>query len=104
MYQRSADWFLGEPFNILSYTALIYLFAEICDMIPYELIISTGDTHIYLNHIKQMEEQINRTVLVKPILKINPDVKNKNIEEIKFEDFELIGYQSHPTIKGTMAV
>lgn len=104
MYQRSADWFLGEPFNILSYTALIYLFAEICDMTPYELIISTGDTHIYLNHIKQMEEQINRTVLVKPILEINPDVKNKKIEEIQFEDFELIGYQSHLPIKGTMAV
>jgi dihydrofolate reductase/thymidylate synthase len=104
MYQRSADWFLGEPFNILSYTILIYLLAEICSMKPYELIISTGDTHIYQNHITQMKEQINKTPLSKPILKINPSVKNKNIEQIDINDFELIGYFSHPTIKGLMAV
>ena len=104
MYQRSADWFLGEPFNILSYTALIYLFATMCDMIPNELIISTGDTHIYSNHVEQMKEQISRSYLTKPKLWINPDVKNKSIEEITIDDFELIGYFSHPTIKGKMAV
>ena len=60
MYQRSADWFLGEPFNILSYTVLIYLFATMCNMIPKELIISTGDTHIYSNHVEQMKEQPNQ--------------------------------------------
>jgi dihydrofolate reductase/thymidylate synthase len=104
MYQRSADWFLGEPFNILSYTALIYLFATICDMEPKELIISTGDTHIYSNHLEQMKEQISRPCLVKPKLWINPDVKNKKLEDITIDDFDLIGYFSHPTIKGKMAV
>ena len=104
MYQRSADWFLGEPFNILSYTALVYLFAEICDMIPYELVISTGDTHIYSNHMEQMKEQLSRSYLAKPRLWINPDVKNKELHEISIDDFDLIGYFSHPTIKGKMAV
>ena len=104
MYQRSADWFLGEPFNILSYTALIYLFATICDMKPKELIISTGDTHIYSNHVEQMKEQISRPCLAKPKLWINPDVKNKKLEDITINDFDLIGYFSHPTIKGKMAV
>ena len=104
MYQRSADWFLGEPFNILSYTALIYLFAEICDMKPKELIISTGDTHLYSNHLGQTMEMISRAPLTKPKLWINPDVKNKNLKDITIDDFDLIGYFSHPTIKGRMAV
>ena len=104
MYQRSADWFLGEPFNILSYTALIYLFATICDMKPRELIISTGDTHIYSNHVEQMKKQISRESFTKPKLWINPDVKNKKLEDITIDDFDLIGYFSHPTIKGKMAV
>ena len=104
MYQRSADWFLGEPFNILSYTVLIHLFAEMCDMIPKELIISTGDTHIYSNHVEQIKEQLERTYLTKPRLWINPDVKNKELHEITIDDFDLIGYFSHPTIKGKMAV
>ena len=104
MYQRSADWFLGEPFNILSYTVLIYLFAHMCDMKPNELIISTGDTHIYSNHLDQMKEQINRSYLTKPKLWVNPDVKNKELNEITIDDFDLIGYFSHPTIKGKMAV
>ena len=104
MYQRSADWFLGEPFNILSYTVLIYLFATMCDMMPHELVISTGDTHIYSNHKEQMIEQIQRSYLTKPKLWINPDVKNKNIDEITIDDFDLVGYFSHPTIKGKMAV
>ena len=104
MYQRSADWFLGEPFNILSYTVLIYLFATMCNMIPKELVISTGDTHIYSNHIEQMKIQMDRSYLTKPKLWINPDVKNKNIEDITIDDFDLVGYFSHPTIKGKMAV
>lgn len=104
MYQRSADWFLGEPFNILSYTILIYLFATMCNMIPKELIISTGDTHIYSNHINQIKEQMKRSYLTKPKLWINPDVKNKNIEDITIDDFDLVGYFSHSTIKGKMAV
>ena len=104
MYQRSADWFLGEPFNILSYSILIYLIASITDMVPKDLIISTGDTHIYSNHREQMKEQTIRTPLVLPKLWINPDVKNKNINEITIDDFDLIGYFSHPTIKGKMAV
>jgi dihydrofolate reductase / thymidylate synthase len=104
MYQRSADWFLGEPFNILSYTILIYLFATICNMIPKELVISTGDTHIYSNHVNQIKEQMKRSYLTKPKLWINPDVKNKNIEDITIDDFDLVGYFSYPTIKGKMAV
>lgn len=104
MYQRSADWFLGEPFNILSYTVLIYLFATICDMKPKELIISTGDTHIYSNHIEQMKEQVSRKPIAKPRLWINPEVKNKKLEDITIDDFDLIGYFCHPTIKGKMAV
>jgi len=104
MYQRSADWFLGEPFNILSYAALVYLFATISDMKPKELIISTGDTHIYSNHLEQMKEQISRESLTKPKLWINPDVKNKKLEDITIDDFDLICYFSHPTIKGKMAV
>jgi dihydrofolate reductase / thymidylate synthase len=104
MYQRSADWFLGEPFNILSYSILIYLFAEICDMKPKELIISTGDTHIYSNHIEQMKEQIYRIPITKPKLWINPNIKNKDLKDISIDDFDLIGYFSYPTIKGKMAV
>ena len=104
MYQRSADWFLGEPFNILSYTILIYLFATITDMVPNELIISTGDTHIYSNHVEQMREQTKRSIITKPKLWINPDVKNKKLEDITIDDFDLVGYFCHPTIKGKMAV
>jgi|TARA_B110000259_G_scaffold164876_2_gene191274 dihydrofolate reductase/thymidylate synthase len=104
MYQRSADWFLGEPFNILSYTILIYLFAKLTDMKPKELIISTGDTHIYSNHIEQIKEQMSRSYLTKPKLWINPDIKNKKLDEITIDDFDLIGYFSHPVIKGIMAV
>jgi len=104
MYQRSADWFLGEPFNILSYAILVYLFATICDMKPKELIISTGDTHIYATHTKQMEEQLSRIPLSLPCLWVNPEVKNKEINDISIDDFDLIGYFSHPTIKGNMAV
>ena len=73
-------------------------------MEPKELIISTGDTHIYSNHLEQMKEQISRPCLVKPKLWINPDVKNKKLEDITIDDFDLIGYFSHPTIKGKMAV
>ena len=75
-----------------------------CDMKPKELIISTGDTHIYSNHLDQMKEQINRSYLTKPKLWVNPDVKNKELNEITIDDFDLIGYFSHPTIKGKMAV
>jgi thymidylate synthase len=67
-------------------------------------VICTGDTHIYLNHIEQMKEQLNRNPLSKPKLYINPEVRDKNIDDITIEDFELIGYNSHPTIKGKMAV
>ena len=75
-----------------------------CNMIPKELIISTGDTHIYSNHINQIKEQMKRSYLTKPKLWINPDVKNKNIEDITIDDFDLVGYFSHSTIKGKMAV
>lgn len=104
MYQRSADWFLGEPFNILSYTILLYILAMKCDMKPDKLIITTGDTHIYKNHIEQMKEQITRNILTQPKLIVNPEVKYKKFVDIIPDDFELFGYFSHPTIKGKMAI
>ena len=104
MYQRSVDVFLGLPFNIFSYAALTYLFAAMCDMKPKELIISTGDTHIYSDHIQQIETQSKRDPMLRPILVMNPAVKNKSIEEIVLDDFDVIGYFHHGVLKGKMAV
>jgi thymidylate synthase len=104
MYQRSVDCFLGLPFNILSYAVLTYVLATICDMTPYELIISTGDTHIYNNHLEQIQEQLERIPFSPPTLRVNPDIKYKEIEDITIEDFEVIGYCHHPPLKAKMAV
>jgi dihydrofolate reductase/thymidylate synthase len=104
MYQRSCDVFLGLPFNIFSYTVLTYILAKKCGMTPKRLVISLGDTHIYTNHIEQVKEQLKRPILSYPILKVNDDVTNKSIEEINIDDFELIGYFPHNSIKAPMAV
>lgn len=104
LYQRSVDCFLGLPFNIFSYTVLTYTIAEICGLVPKELIVSTGDTHIYKNHIEQVKTQIEREPYDSPILRINPCVKTKKIEEITLEDMELLDYQCHPKINGEMSV
>lgn len=104
MYQRSVDTFLGFPWNILSYSVLTYILATKCGMLPKELIISTGDTHIYKDHIDQVKQQLLRNPLPFPKLNINPNVKNKEIEEITIDDFEILGYFSHPTINAKMSV
>ena len=102
MYQRSVDVFLGLPFNIASYALLTHLIAHHCDLKVGELIISTGDTHIYKDHIDQVKEQLTRTEFPLPTLYLNFD--KKNIFEIKMDDILLEGYQSHGPIKAKMAV
>lgn len=104
VYNRSQDTFLGVPFNIASYTVLTYIIAKLCDMKPKELIVSTGDTHIYTTHIKQVQEQLTRKPLAQPVLVVSDDIKMKDLNDITVDDFELIGYIHHPTIKAPMAI
>jgi thymidylate synthase len=102
LYQRSADVFLGVPFNIASYALLIQMVAQVCDLQPGEFIHTTGDTHIYLNHIEQSKLQLTREFRPLPQLKLNPSIKN--IFDFKYEDIEILGYDPHPTIKAEIAV
>lgn len=102
MYQRSVDVYLGLPFNIASYALLTHLIAQVCGLKVAELIISTGDTHIYKNHIDQVNEQLTRTEYPLPKLWINPEVKD--IEKFTMSDIKLIDYQSHGQLKAPMAV
>lgn len=102
LYQRSADIFLGVPFNIASYALLTMMIAQVCDLKPGEFVHTFGDAHLYSNHIDQAKEQLSRTPKTLPTLKINPDVKD--IFEFKFEDFELLNYEAHPHIKAEVAV
>ena len=102
LYQRSADVFLGVPFNIASYALLTLMIAQVCDMEPGEFIHSFGDVHLYSNHFEQANLQLTRTPFLLPQLKINSAVKD--IFGFKFEDFELLNYQSHPGIKAPVAV
>lgn len=104
MYQRSVDVFLGLPFNILSYAVLTHIIAFQLDMIPKELIISTGDTHIYKNHIEQIKKQLGNDLYAFPILKLNNCIKTKKLSQINIEDFDIIGYFSNEKIKGEMAI
>jgi thymidylate synthase len=102
LYQRSADIFLGVPFNIASYAILTLMIAQVCNLKPGEFIHTLGDAHLYSNHIEQAKLQLTRDLRKLPTLKINPEVKN--IFEFKFEDFTLEGYDPHPHIKAAVAV
>lgn len=102
LYQRSADIFLGVPFNIASYALLTLMMAQVCDLEPGDFIHTFGDAHIYTNHIEQVELQLSRDFYPLPQMKMNPEVKD--IFDFKYEDFELVGYESHPHIKGEVSV
>jgi thymidylate synthase len=102
MYQRSADIFLGVPFNIASYALLTMMMAQVTGLKPGDFVHTFGDAHIYLNHIDQVKLQLTREPFPLPQMKINPEVKN--IFDFKFDDFELVNYQAHPHIKGEISV
>ncbi|HON07507.1 MAG TPA: thymidylate synthase [Verrucomicrobiota bacterium] len=102
LYQRSADVFLGVPFNIASYSLLTMMVAQVCDLKPGDFIHTFGDVHLYSNHIEQAKLQLTREPRKLPTMKINPTIKN--IHDFKYEDFELIGYDPHPGIKAPVAV
>ncbi|AEV38741.1 Thymidylate synthase (TS) (TSase) [Pseudovibrio sp. FO-BEG1] len=102
LYQRSADVFLGVPFNIASYALLTMMIAQVCDLEPGDFVHTLGDAHLYLNHMEQAELQLSREPRALPVMRLNPAVKD--IFAFRYEDFALEGYDPHPHIKGVVAV
>ncbi len=102
LYQRSADIFLGLPFNIASYSLLTTMVAAVTDLEPGELVLSLGDVHLYSNHVDQADEQLRREPRPLPTLQLRPDVRS--IDDFRFEDFEIVGYRPHPRIRAPIAV
>ncbi|HTB63545.1 MAG TPA: thymidylate synthase [Opitutales bacterium] len=102
LYQRSADLFLGVPFNIASYALLTLMVAQVCGLKPGDFVHTFGDLHLYLNHLEQVETQLARTPKILPRVSLNPAVKN--LEDFTFEDFQLLEYDPHPGIKAPIAI
>jgi thymidylate synthase len=102
LYQRSADVFLGVPFNIASYALLTHMVAQVCDLRPGELVHTFGDAHLYANHVDQAREQLTRAPRPRPTLRLNPAVRH--LEDFTFDDVEVLGYDPHPAIPAPVAV